>query len=117
MAQLKPEDEDPTAVPRSLQQFVRQRLAKCLKFAIAVQNDAAAMHLQHSYPGAVLAETVVGCGVGVCLACLLGSAAWRGQTDSCCMQRTHMHTFATVSFHLATTHSCRQSTARAITAA
>ena len=50
--QLLPDQQDAKATPRALQEFLCHRLAKCLKCAVAVGSDAAAMQLQSSYPGA-----------------------------------------------------------------
>lgn len=50
--QLLPDQEDAKATPRALQEFLCHRLAKCLKCAVAVGSDAAAMQLQSSYRGA-----------------------------------------------------------------
>ena len=49
--QLLPDQQDAKATPRALQDFMCHRLLKCLKCAVAVGSDAAAMHLQSCYPG------------------------------------------------------------------
>ena len=52
--QLLPDQQDAKATPRALQEFMCHRLLKCLKCAVAVGSDAAAMHLQSCYPGDAL---------------------------------------------------------------